>query len=230
MYRIILIRHGESVWNKRNIFTGWTDVSLTKKGVRQAMKAADVLLRNDLGFDFAFCSFLKKSIRTLWIICRKMDLCWVKIEKSWRLNERHYGALQGLNKKRMARLVGKKQVFKWRRGYEDRPPELKNSNFPSGQEEKFYRYMDDDDIPKSESLKDVVGRVAPYWEERIIPEVRNGRKVIVSSHGNCLRALVKYIQHIGDEDIEKIDLPYASPMVYYLDKRFNYKNHVILKR
>jgi len=214
---LVLIRHGESTWNKENRFTGWTDVDLTDRGVSEAQEAARLLTEGGFSFDVAFTSVLKRAIRTLWIILSKMDLMWIPVVKSWRLNERHYGALQGLNKAEMAQKHGEQQLHIWRRSYNIRPPALKTSDCSYPGNEQKYRDLNEDDIPLTECLKDTVERFLPFWHDNIVPEVKKGKRVVISAHGNSLRALVKYLDNISDEDITQLNIPTGIPLIYELD-------------
>jgi 2,3-bisphosphoglycerate-dependent phosphoglycerate mutase len=215
---LVLIRHGESTWNKENRFTGWTDVDLTDRGVREAQEAARLLMDGGFSFDVAFTSVLKRAIRTLWIILSEMDLMWVPVVKSWRLNERHYGALQGLNKAEMAAKHGEQQLHIWRRSYDVRPPALKKSDRTYPGNEQKYRDLNENELPLTECLKDTVERFLPFWYDRIATEVKKGRRVVISAHGNSLRALVKYLDDISDEDITQLNIPTGIPLIYELDR------------
>lgn len=218
MVKLVLLRHGESTWNKENRFTGWTDVDLSDKGISEAKEAGKTLLEANFFFDIAFTSLLKKAIRTLWIVLDQMDLMWIPVMKSWRLNERHYGALQGLNKSETAKKFGEKQVLMWRRSYEIRPPPLKKTDkgFP-GFDPK-YKDLDIKEIPTTECLKDTYERLLPYWHNVIAPKIQEGKKTIISAHGNSLRALVKYLDGVSDEDIIELNIPTGIPLVYELDR------------
>src|SRR5512133_2139122 len=214
MYKIVLLRHGESTWNRENRFTGWTDVDLSEKGVAEAKLAGQTLLADGFTFDLAFTSLLKRAIRTLWIVLDEMDLMWIPVEKSWRLNERHYGALQGLNKAEMAAKFGDQQVLVWRRSYDTPPPALAADDPRSEARDPRYAGVR---VPATECLKDTVARVVPYWESTLAPAVRSGRQVLVAAHGNSLRALVKYLDGIGDDEIVGLNIPTGVPLVYELD-------------
>jgi 2,3-bisphosphoglycerate-dependent phosphoglycerate mutase len=218
MPEMILLRHGESVWNKENRFTGWTDVDLSSKGIEEVKKAAELLKNDGITFDVAFTSVLKRGIRTLWIVLDEMDLMWIPVYRSWRLNERHYGALQGLNKAEVAAKYGEEQVLKWRRGYDVRPPALERSDPRYPGNDTKYRDLDQKDIPFTESLKDTVIRFVPYWHEVISPILKTGKKVLIAAHGNSLRALVKHLDGISDEEITKLNIPTGIPLLYNLDK------------
>ncbi|MFA6079436.1 MAG: 2,3-diphosphoglycerate-dependent phosphoglycerate mutase [Candidatus Omnitrophota bacterium] len=217
MCKIVLLRHGESVWNKENRFTGWTDVDLSEKGIVEAKKAGELLKSEGFTFDIAYTSVLKRAIRTLWLALDNMDLMWIPVHHSWRLNERHYGALQGLNKSETAAKYGDEKVLIWRRSY-DIPPmalEKTDSRYPGN--DPRYKDMDPKDIPVTECLKDTVARFLPYWHQAIAPTVASGKKVIIAAHGNSLRALVKYLDNVSDKDIVGLNIPTGIPLVYELD-------------
>ncbi|MBN2336910.1 MAG: 2,3-diphosphoglycerate-dependent phosphoglycerate mutase [Acidobacteria bacterium] len=214
MKKIVLLRHGESVWNRENLFTGWTDVDLSQQGTREAVEAGRLLRAEGYVFDQAFTSVLKRAIRTLWLVLEEMDLCWIPVFNSWRLNERHYGALQGLNKVATAEKFGAEQVHVWRRSYDIRPPELDPEDERSPARDPRYAGLDPGEIPMAECLKDTVGRVLPFWHETIVPAVRSGRRVLVSAHGNSLRALVKYLDDMPEAEIVGLNIPTGIPMVY----------------
>lgn len=218
--RLVLVRHGQSTWNKENRFTGWTDVDLTDGGIREAQEAARLLREGGFSFDVAFTSVLRRAIRTLWIILDQMDLMWIPVIKSWRLNERHYGALQGLNKAQMAEKHGEQQLHIWRRSYDIRPPALEKSDSSYPGNEQKYRdlNLNENDLPLTECLKDTVERFLPFWHDNIAPEVKKGKRVVISAHGNSLRALVKYLDNISDEDITQLNIPTGIPLIYELDK------------
>ncbi|TDJ17909.1 MAG: 2,3-diphosphoglycerate-dependent phosphoglycerate mutase [Gammaproteobacteria bacterium] len=214
---LVLLRHGESTWNRENRFTGWTDVDLTERGVAQARRAGQQLGEEGLRFDVAHTSVLKRAIRTLWIVLDELDQMWIPVHRSWRLNERHYGALQGLNKAETAREYGDSQVLLWRRSYDTPPPALDSSDerFPGS--EPRYAGLDPRDIPLTECLADTVARFLPLWHEVIAPDVRAGKRVIIVAHGNSLRALVKYLDDVSDQDIVSLNIPTGVPLVYELD-------------
>ncbi len=228
MYKIVLLRHGESKWNKENLFTGWTDVELSEEGILEAKKAGQILKKNDYHFDFAFVSVLKRSLQTLWYALEVMDELWIPWQKSWRLNERHYGALQGLNKKDMADEYGEEQVHQWRRSYSVKPPQLdsKDKRFPGN--ERKYQNLLDDQLPRGESLEDTVNRFLPYWKEEISPVIKAGKQIIIAAHGNSLRALVKHLEKISDEEIPSLEIPTGKPLVYELDENLLHRNHYYL--
>ncbi len=214
MHKLVLLRHGESAWNRENRFTGWTDVDLSPKGIEEARAAGRLLAAGDYRFDLAFTSVLKRAIRTLWITLDEADRMWLPVEKSWRLNERHYGALQGLNKAEMAAKFGEQQVLVWRRSYDIPPPALEPGDPRSEARDPRYAGIE---VPRSECLKDTVARVIPYWQSAIAPAVRAGRNVLIAAHGNSLRALVKHLDGIGDADIVGLNIPTGIPLVYELD-------------
>jgi 2,3-bisphosphoglycerate-dependent phosphoglycerate mutase len=217
MKKIVLLRHGESVWNKENRFTGWTDVDLSDKGREEAMDAGRLLLREGFIFDVAFTSVLRRAVKTLWLALEELDLMWIPIHNSWRLNERHYGALQGLNKAETAEKHGMDQVKIWRRSYAIRPPALTKDDERYPGKDPRYANLKPDEIPLTEALKDTVGRFLPYWHDTIAPAVREGRRVIIAAHGNSLRALVKYLDNVSDDDIVGLNIPTGIPLVYELE-------------
>lgn len=218
MYKVVLLRHGESTWNRENRFTGWTDVDLSEKGVEEGKKAGKVMKQNNLTFDVAYTSVLKRAIKTLNFALEEMDLLWIPVIKDWRLNERHYGALQGLNKSETAAQHGEEQVKIWRRSYDVPPPALEASDPRHPGNSPIYKMLDKKDIPATECLKDTVARFVPYWENTIAPDIRKGKKVIIAAHGNSLRALVKYLDNISDKDILELNIPTGMPLVYELDE------------
>lgn len=217
MYKLVLVRHGESDWNKQNRFTGWTDVDLSEKGRQEAQEGGQTLQAADFTFDVAYTSVLKRAIRTLWTILDEMDLMWIPVHRSWRLNERHYGGLQGLNKAETAAQYGEDQVKIWRRSYDVPPPPLEPTDprFPG--KDPRYASLSKEELPLTECLKDTVARFLPYWHETIAPAVKSGKRVIVAAHGNSLRALVKYLDNISDADIVSLNIPTGMPLVYDLD-------------
>jgi 2,3-bisphosphoglycerate-dependent phosphoglycerate mutase len=217
MKPLVLLRHGESVWNKENRFTGWTDVGLTEKGVEEAHEAGRMLLREGYTFDVAYTSVLKRAIQTLWIALEEMDLMWIPVHRSWRLNERHYGALQGLNKAETAERHGEAQVKLWRRSYAIQPPALTPDDERHPGRDPCYAGLTAAELPLTECLKDTVERFLPYWESDIAPAVKRGERVLVSAHGNSLRALVKHLDGISDEDIVGLNIPTGIPLVYELN-------------
>ena len=217
MTKVVLLRHGESVWNEENRFTGWTDVDLTPKGRVEAQEAGEVLRAEGYSFDAAYTSVLKRAIRTLWIVLDEMDLMWIPVYRSWRLNERHYGALQGLNKAETAAKFGEDQVKIWRRSYAVPPPPLTadDARFPGL--DPRYRGLSTEQLPLTECLKDTVARFLPYWHETIAPTIDQGQKVLIAAHGNSLRALVKYLDDISEDEIVELNIPTGMPLVYELD-------------
>lgn len=216
MYKVILIRHGESEWNKENRFTGWTDVPLSEKGTAEAREAGKLLKREGVLFDLAFTSVLKRAIKTLWLTLEEMDLMWIPVTRSWRLNERHYGALQGLNKAETAAKYGDEQVKIWRRSYDVRPPLLEKNDERHPGKDPRYASLAPAELPDGECLADTVARVLPYWEETIVPEIRAGKKVVIAAHGNSLRALVKYLDAISEKDVLELNITTGVPLLYEL--------------
>ena len=228
MYKVVLIRHGESIWNKENLFTGWTDVDLSEKGVEEAHTAARLLMEGGYTFDVAFTSVLKRAIRTLWIILDDMDLMWIPIYNSWRLNERMYGDLQGLNKAQTAEKFGEEQVHIWRRSYDTPPPPLSHDDERYPGKDRRYAHIPIDEVPVTECLKDTVERFLPYWVDAIVPVIKAGKRVVISAHGNSLRALVKYLDNISDEEIPGLNIPTGVPLVYELDQDMHPIKHYYL--
>ncbi|MGP1345210.1 MAG: 2,3-diphosphoglycerate-dependent phosphoglycerate mutase [Phycisphaerales bacterium] len=216
-YTLVLVRHGESDWNKQNRFTGWTDVDLAESGRSEARRAGELLRDAGLLPDVAFTSVLKRAIRTLWIALDEMDRMWIPVHRSWRLNERHYGALQGLNKAETAAKHGDEQVHIWRRSYDIRPPALEAGDDRSPAHDPRYAGLSKAELPLTECLKDTVARVLPYWDATIVPEIRSGRRVLIAAHGNSLRALVKHLDGISDDEIAGVNIPTGVPLVYELD-------------
>ena len=212
--KVVFLRHGESLWNKENLFTGWTDVDLSEKGIQEAVEAGRVLRSEGFVFDIAFTSVLKRAIKTLWLALEEMDLMWIPVYNSWRLNERHYGALQGLNKVAMVDRFGAEQIRLWRRSYDVRPPELDLDDERSPAKDPRYAALDKKDIPLAECLKDTVARVLPYWHQTIVPTIQSGKRVIVAAHGNSMRALVKYLDNIPEAEIVGLNIPTGIPLVY----------------
>jgi len=223
--KLILVRHGQSLWNLENLFTGWTDVDLSAQGRAEAIAAGHELLKEQLAIDIAFTSVLKRAIRTLWIMLDEMDRMWIPVERSWRVNERHYGNLQGLNKAEMAAKFGEKQVLVWRRSYDIPPPPLPASDPRSEAKDPRYAGIK---VPSTECLKDTVERVVPYWESAIAPALRSGKRVLIAAHGNSLRALVKYLDAIADDAIVGLNIPTAVPLVYELDDGLKPVKHYYL--
>ena len=228
MHKLVLLRHGESVWNRENRFTGWTDVDLSAAGLEEACAAGRLLREQGYGFDLAFTSVLKRAVRTLWLVLDEMDLMWLPVEKSWRLNERHYGALQGLNKAETAAKFGEQQVLAWRRSYDTPPPALAADDPRDAARDPRYAGLARDEIPLTECLKDTVARVLPYWSSALAPAVRAGRRVLVAAHGNSLRSLVKYLDGISDRDIVGLNIPTGVPLVYELDGELRPLKHYYL--
>lgn len=228
MKKLVLLRHGESTWNKENRFTGWTDVALSEKGVQEAKTAGLVLKQNGFAFDVAYTSLLKRAIKTLWIVLEDMEQMWIPVNLSWRLNERHYGALQGLNKSDTAAKFGEQQVLLWRRSYDVRPPALDKSDSRYPGNDPRYRGLPEKYLPLTECLKDTVTRFLPYWKETIAPAVKSGQNVIIAAHGNSLRALVKYLDRISDEQIVELNIPTGIPLVYELDNNLLPLKHYYL--
>jgi 2,3-bisphosphoglycerate-dependent phosphoglycerate mutase len=219
MTKLVLLRHGESIWNKENLFTGWTDVDLSDQGMLEAKQAGEMLKAEGYSFDVAFTSVLKRAIRTLWIALDELDLMWIPVNHSWRLNERHYGALQGLNKAQTAAKFGDEQVLIWRRSYDVPPPPLDESDPRYPGNDPRYRELSRSELTLTECLKDTVARFLPYWHRTIVPAIQSGKKVIITAHGNSLRALVKHLDHISDQDIVGLNIPTGAPLVYELDKQ-----------
>lgn len=217
MYKVVLLRHGESDWNKQNRFTGWTDVDLSERGTAEAIEAGQVLKKEGYAFDIAYTSVLTRAIRTLWLTLDGMDLMWIPVERCWRLNERHYGALQGLNKSETAEKFGEAQVKIWRRSYDTQPPALEPSDERYPGNDPRYAGLTEEELPLTECLKDTVARFLPYWHGTIAPTVKSGKKVLIAAHGNSLRALVKYLDNISEEDIVGLNIPTGMPLVYELD-------------
>ena len=228
MFKLVLLRHGESQWNLDNRFTGWTDVDLTDNGRREAKAAGELLQREGYGFDIAYTSVLRRAIRTLWITLDTMDLMWLPVVHSWRLNERHYGALQGLNKAETAARFGEQQVLTWRRAYAVAPDPLTPDDPRWAGRDPRYKHLAPSDIPATECLRDTVARVLPFWKDSIAPAIQRGRRVIVAAHGNSLRALIKYLDGISDDDIVGLNIPTARPLVYELDDQLRPLRHYYL--
>jgi 2,3-bisphosphoglycerate-dependent phosphoglycerate mutase len=228
MYTVVLLRHGESHWNKENRFTGWTDVDLSERGVREAHEAARLLQDGGYTFDVAFTSVLKRAIRTLWLVLDDMDLMWIPVHRHWRLNERHYGALQGLNKAETAERHGEAQVKIWRRSYDTPPPALSTDDERYPGRDPRYAALTADELPLTESLKDTVARFVPYWQGTIAPVITSGTRVLIAAHGNSLRALVKHLDGISDEEIVGLNIPTGVPLVYELDAKLAPVRHFYL--
>lgn len=228
MYTVVLLRHGESVWNKENLFTGWTDVDLSEKGIEEAHTAGKLMKEAGLTFDLAYTSVLKRAIRTLWLALDEMDLMWIPVINNWRLNERHYGALQGLNKAETAAKYGDEKVLIWRRSYDIQPPMLEKSDPRYPGHDPRYKDLTDDELPVTECLKDTVARFVPYWLNVIAPSIKAGKKVIIAAHGNSLRSLVKYLDNISEEEIVGLNIPTGVPLVYELDENLKPIRHYYL--
>jgi 2,3-bisphosphoglycerate-dependent phosphoglycerate mutase len=228
MHKLVLLRHGESTWNKENRFTGWTDVDLTDKGREEAKTAGQVLKEQGFSFDLAYCSVLKRALRTLWIVLDELDELWIPVEKSWRLNERHYGGLQGLNKSETAAKYGEDQVLVWRRSYDVPPPALEKSDERYPGRDPRYQDVPGSELPLTECLKDTVVRFLPLWHELIAPQVKAGKKVVIAAHGNSLRALVKYLDNLSEEEVLKLNIPTGVPLVYELDEDLQPLQHYYL--
>jgi len=228
MHKVVLVRHGESDWNKQNLYTGWTDVDLSEKGVAEALEGARTLKQEGYTFDVAYTSVLKRAIRTLWIVMDEMDLMWIPVYRSWRLNERHYGALQGLNKAETAERFGEAQVKIWRRSYDVRPPALEKSDPRWPGHDPRYKDLSEAELPLTECLKDTVARFLPYWHETIAPAVKAGQRVVIAAHGNSLRALVKYLDNISDQEIVGLNIPTGIPLVYELGEDLKPIRHYYL--
>lgn len=228
MYKLVLLRHGESVWNKENRFTGWTDADLSERGVAEAHEAGQLLKAEGYTFDIAYTSVLKRAIRTLWIVLDELDLMWIEVERSWRLNERHYGALQGLNKAETAARFGEEQVLIWRRSYDTQPPVLERTDPQYPGHDPRYQDLKEAELPLTECLNDTVVRFMPYWHRTIAPAVKGGRQVLIAAHGNSLRALVKYLDQISDEEIVGLNIPTGIPLVYELDEQLKPIQHYYL--
>jgi 2,3-bisphosphoglycerate-dependent phosphoglycerate mutase len=228
MKQLVLLRHGESVWNKENRFTGWTDVALTEQGTREAVEAGRTLKSEGYRFDIAFTSVLKRAIKTLWLVMEEMELMWIPVSRSWRLNERHYGALQGLDKAETAAKHGMEQVHIWRRSYDIRPPALTPEDDRNPAKDPRYADLSSKDLPLTECLKDTVERFLPYWIGSIAPEVKAGKRVLIAAHGNSLRALVKYLDQVADDDIVGLNIPTGIPLVYELKDDLTPVDHTYL--
>ncbi len=229
MLKLVLLRHGQSVWNRDDRFTGWTDVGLSEQGVAEAERSARLLLESGFHFDLCHTSYLKRAIKTLWIVLEQMDLMWLPVRNSWRLNERHYGALQGLHKAETAERVGKDQVHRWRRSFDVRPPALEPQDERWPGRDPRYAGLPQNEIPLTESLQDTIARVLPYWHEAIVPDLQQGRRVLISAHGNSLRGLVKYLENISDDDIPGVEIPTGKPLVYELDHRLGVQQRYYLE-
>ncbi len=228
VHRLVLLRHGESIWNKENLFTGWTDVGLTERGAEEAHEAGRTLLREGYSFDVAFTSLLNRAIKTLWIVLEEMDLTWIPVFKSWRLNERHYGALQGLNKAQTAAKYGEDQVKVWRRSYDVRPPALQPDDDRHPGKDPRYRNLRPEEVPPTECLKDTIARALPYWHETVALHVSKGERVVICAHGNSLRGLVKYLDNLSEKEILELNIPTGIPLIYELDHALKPHRHFYL--
>ncbi|MCM3005339.1 2,3-diphosphoglycerate-dependent phosphoglycerate mutase [Priestia koreensis] len=228
MYTLVLIRHGKSVWNLENKFTGWTDVDLSESGLQEAREAGKILRKHGYQFNLAYTSVLKRSIRTLWIVLHEMNLEWIPVYKSWRLNERHYGALQGLNKEETAKKYGEEQVHAWRRSMDVKPPPLEKSDDRYEADDPRYGELQDGQYPLTENLKDTEARMLKYWHETIAPSIKEGKKVLISAHGNTLRGLMQYLDHISPDGIANLNIPTGIPLVYELDQDLKPVRHFYL--
>jgi len=228
MYKVVLLRHGESTWNQENRFTGWTDVDLSEKGLAEAKKAGEVLNKEGYKVDIAYTSVLKRAIRTLWITLDGLDLMWIPVIRHWRLNERHYGALQGLNKAETAQKFGEDQVKIWRRSYDIQPPALEKSDDRFPGKDPRYAVLKENELPLTECLKDTVNRFLPLWHDTIAPMIKTGKKVVIAAHGNSLRALVKYLDNMSEEEILKLNIPTGLPLIYELDANLKPIKHYYL--
>jgi 2,3-bisphosphoglycerate-dependent phosphoglycerate mutase len=228
MYKLVLIRHGESTWNLENRFTGWTDVDLTPTGVSQAMSAGKLLKAEGWDFDLCFTSVLKRAIHTLWYTLDEMDRTWLPVIKDYRLNERHYGALQGLNKADMAKKFGEEQVLAWRRSYDTPPPALEADDPRCERGDRRYAHIEAQNLPLTECLKDTVARVVPFWNETIAPHIQKGERILIAAHGNSIRALIKYLDSVSEQDIVGLNIPNGIPLVYELDAQLKPIRHYYL--
>jgi 2,3-bisphosphoglycerate-dependent phosphoglycerate mutase len=228
MYKLVLVRHGQSAWNLENRFTGWVDVDLSAEGIKEATEGARLLHEEGYTFDVAYTSLLKRAIRTLWIILDEMDLMWIPVERDWRLNERHYGALTGLDKAETAERHGMEQVHIWRRSYDTQPPPLSEEDPRHPKHDRRYADLSPAELPSTECLKDVVARMVPYWQETIAPAVKAGKRVLIAAHGNSLRALVKYLDDVPDDEIAELNIPTGIPLVYELDEALKPIRHYYL--
>ncbi|MEK6301625.1 MAG: 2,3-diphosphoglycerate-dependent phosphoglycerate mutase [Acidobacteriota bacterium] len=228
MVELVLIRHGQSTWNQENRFTGWTDVDLTEQGRAEAKQAGALIKEAGLSFDIAYTSVLKRAIRTLWIVLDELDLMWIPVNLSWRLNERHYGALQGLNKAETAAKFGEAQVKIWRRSYDIPPPPLEKTDPRYSANDPRYRSLTEAELPLTECLKDTVDRFLPYWQATIVPAIESGRRVVIAAHGNSLRALVKHLDKVSEEEIVELNIPTGVPLVYELDEHLKPIRHYFL--
>ncbi len=230
VHKLVLIRHGQSTWNLKNLFTGWADPDLSKQGIEESLKAGRLLKDAGFVFDEVFTSVLKRAIRTSWIILDELDLIWIPVHKYWRLNERHYGSYQGLNKKDMVKKHGEDQVYLRRRGFDVRPPDLEINDKRHPGFDPRYAGLSKEDLPSAESLKDTLERVLPVWHKEIAPKIMEGKKIIISAHGNSLRALIKHLDNISDNEIVNLNIPTGTPLVYEFDKNLRAVNHYYLEK
>jgi len=228
MKRLVLVRHGESIWNLENRFTGWTDVGLSERGMQEALAAGRILAHDGYTFDVAYTSVLKRAVKTLWVVLEEMDLMWIPVHRTWRLNERHYGALQGLNKAETAAKYGEAQTKLWRRSYSVRPPALDRSDERFPGRDRRYAGLTPEQLPLTECLEDTVARFLPYWEDVIAPSIRRGERVLIAAHGNSLRALVKHLDQVSDEEIVDLNIPTGIPLVYELNDDLTPNRHCYL--
>ncbi len=228
MKKLVLIRHGESIWNKKNIFTGWTDIKLSKKGILEAKIAGKILKKNKFSFDIAYTSLLNRAIHTTWKILYELDLVWIKIIKTWKLNERHYGKLQGLNKKKVLNKYGKNKFKKWRRSFLINPPKINKNDISYPGNDIKYKKINKKIIPLGESLLDTYNRVIPYWKNKIYNNIIKKKSILIVAHGNSLRALIKYIENISDKNISKLEIPTGKPLIYEYNNKFKIKNKYYL--
>ena len=228
MNKLVLVRHGESTWNKENRFTGWTDVDLSEAGVVEAIEAGKILKKEGYHFEVAYTSYLTRAIRTLWLILEQMDLLWIQVYKTWRLNEKHYGILQGLNKMEMAEKFGEQQVHLWRRSYDIPPPPMDENDPRHPKFDHRYAHLDPGDIPATESLKDTINRIVPYWKNEMSKTLLERKELLVAAHGNSLRGIVKYLKNISDEEILSLNLPTGIPYIFELDNSLNVQRDYFL--
>lgn len=228
MYKLVLLRHGQSQWNLENKFTGWTDVDLSEKGVKEATLAGKTLIKENLAFDIVFTSVLKRAIHTTQIVLDKMNLHWLPVIKAWQLNERHYGALQGLNKVETSQKYGEDQVFIWRRSFDIQPPALEKTDNRYPGNDPRYTQLSEEELPVTESLKETIARVLPYWHKNIVPEIKIGKNVLISAHGNSIRALIKYLDDVSEKEITQLNIPTGIPLIYELDENLRPIKHYYL--
>lgn len=230
MIKLVLLRHGKSIWNLENRFTGWTDVDLSEPGIKEAQNAGKLLRAAGFTFEMAYASVLKRAIRTLWIVLDELDLMWIPVYCSWRLNERHYGVLQGLDKKATAEKYGDKQVHIWRRSYSTKPLALDQNDSRNPESDPRYCHLGKDELPRTESLEDTLNRVLIYWHQEIAPGLKSGKKIIISAHGNSIRALVKFLDDISDTEVSNVEIPTGIPLVYEFDENLKAMNHYYLEK